>query len=106
MRLKGVEKDWLVTLVLKALFSLPMRQHFIFKGGTSLSKAWKLIERFSEDIGIALAPEAFGRDYRKAPSNSYVKTLKKDGCAYTPHIVKDALRELLADICDPAVLVT
>ncbi|HEX9514125.1 MAG TPA: nucleotidyl transferase AbiEii/AbiGii toxin family protein [Puia sp.] len=106
MSLKAVEKDWWVTLVLKALFSLPMRQHFIFKGGTSLSKAWKLIERFSEDIDIALAPEAFGRDYRKAPSNSYVKTLKKEGCAYTTNIIKDALQEQLAAMGVPAGLIT
>jgi predicted nucleotidyltransferase component of viral defense system len=44
MSVKAVEKDWWVTLVLKALFSLPMAQHFIFKGGTSLSKGWGLIE--------------------------------------------------------------
>src|SRR5258708_33146311 len=88
MSLKAIEKDWWVTLVLKALFSLPMRQHFIFKGGTSLSKAWKLIERFSEDIDIALSPEAFGREYRQTPSHSYVKTLKKEGCVYTSNVIK------------------
>ena len=106
MSLKAVEKDWWVTLVLKALFSLPMREHFIFKGGTSLSKAWKLIERFSEDIDIALAPEAFGREYRKAPSNSYIKTLKKEGCAYTTNIIKNALQGQLAAMGVPAGLIT
>ena len=49
---KAIEKDWWVTLVLKALFTLPRGSHFIFKGGTSLSKAWKIIERFSEDIDM------------------------------------------------------
>lgn len=105
MSLKAVEKDWWVTLILKALFSLPMRQHFIFKGGTSLSKVWKLIERFSEDIDIALAPEAFGREYRKAPSHSYVKTLKKEGCAYTTSVIKGALHEQLATMGVPADLI-
>lgn len=106
MSLKAIEKDWWVTLVLKALFSLPMREHFIFKGGTSLSKAWKLIERFSEDIDIALAPEAFGREYRSTPSNSYVKTLKKEGCLYTSTVIKDALYAELVAIGVPTDLFT
>jgi len=48
---KAIEKDWWVTLTLKALFESPYAKFFIFKGGTSLSKGWKLIERFSEDNG-------------------------------------------------------
>ena len=52
---KAIEKDWWVTLTLKALFESPYAKFFIFKGGTSLSKGWKLIERFSEDIGIVQA---------------------------------------------------
>lgn len=50
-----VEKDFWVCLTLKLLFDLPdIRDHMIFKGGTSLSKAFNLIERFSEDIDISL----------------------------------------------------
>jgi hypothetical protein len=52
-----------------------------------------------------LAPEAFGREYRKAPSNSYVKTLKKEGCAYTTNIIKDALRDQLVTMGVPAGLI-
>ena len=50
----AIEKDWWVTLTLKAIFSLPFSNHIVFKGGTSLSKGWKLIERFSEDIDLAI----------------------------------------------------
>lgn len=106
MSVKSIEKDWWVTLVLKALFSLPMRQHFVFKGGTSLSKAWKLIERFSEDVDIALAPEAFGRKYERTPSHSYVKALKKEGCAYTSTVIKNALGEQLANMGIPPGMIT
>lgn len=60
---KAIEKDWWVTLSLKALFSSEYGRYCIFKGGTSLSKGWKLIQRFSEDIDIALDPEAFGMEY-------------------------------------------
>lgn len=53
----AVEKDWWVTMTLKAL---SMTRHYSlmsFKGGTSLSKGWNLINRFSEDIDIALRRE-------------------------------------------------
>lgn len=53
----AIEKDWWVTMVLKAL-SLTQYAHLMsFKGGTSLSKGWHLINRFSEDIDIALKRE-------------------------------------------------
>ncbi len=55
-----IEKDWWVTQVLKAVFSLPYAEHLSFKGGTSLSKCWHLIERFSEDIDIAINRDFLG----------------------------------------------
>lgn len=57
---KNLEKDWWVTQVLKAIFTLPYAEHLSFKGGTSLSKAWKVIARFSEDIDIAISREYLG----------------------------------------------
>ena len=52
-----IEKDWWVTAVLRSLFSLPYADILSFKGGTSLSKCYNLIERFSEDIDIAVNRE-------------------------------------------------
>lgn len=92
---KAIEKDWWVTLVLRALFETPQAKHFIFKGGTSLSKGWKLIERFSEDIDIALAPEAFGATYLFNPSHNQVKNLKRAGCIFTSTVIKKALQQQL-----------
>ncbi len=57
---QAIEKDLWVTLTLQALFSLPISEHLVFKGGTSLSKAWHLIERFSEDIDLALDSRLLG----------------------------------------------
>lgn len=57
-----------------------------------MSKGWKLIERFSEDIDIALDTIAFGREYKTNPSHTYVKTLKKEGCAFTSTVLLDALK--------------
>ena len=49
----AIEKDWWVTITLKALFQTDRREWLIFKGGTSLSKGFNIIERFSEDIDYA-----------------------------------------------------
>lgn len=50
-----VEKDFWVCWTMNYLFNYsPWRDHFVFKGGTSLSKGYGLIERFSEDIDIIL----------------------------------------------------
>lgn len=55
-----VEKDWWVTAVLMAILGTSCSKYVCFKGGTSLSKAWELIERFSEDVDLALSPAFFG----------------------------------------------
>jgi hypothetical protein len=50
-----VEKDFWVCWTLKELFRLPaIGEHLIFKGGTSLAKVFKVIERFSEDIDVSI----------------------------------------------------
>lgn len=49
-----LEKDYWVCLTLDALFSLPgIGEHLVFKGGTSLSKVFGLIDRFSEDVDLS-----------------------------------------------------
>lgn len=50
-----VEKDFWVTWILSKIFLDPfMSTHLVFKGGTSLSKVYGLIERFSEDIDLVM----------------------------------------------------
>lgn len=49
-----VEKDYWVTVALKALAQSEIGASIVFKGGTSLSKAYRLISRFSEDVDIAV----------------------------------------------------
>ncbi len=71
----AIEKDWLVTLALKACFSMLYSKKIVFKGGTSLSKGWNLIERFSEDIDLAVDRAFFGFD--GDISKSQIKNLRK-----------------------------
>ncbi len=47
-----LEKDVWVVWCLDALFSSPLGEHLVFKGGTSLSKAYGAIRRFSEDVDL------------------------------------------------------
>ena len=56
---QAIEKDLWVSTLLQLVFTLPIAQKLIFKGGTSLSKVWNLIERFSEDIDLAIDRSVF-----------------------------------------------
>lgn len=58
LRAAIVEKDYYVTEALR-IIAASAGDRVIFKGGTSLSKGWNLIQRFSEDIDIFLDPSAF-----------------------------------------------
>lgn len=82
----AIEKDWWVTAVLKALFQTSCKDAFSFKGGTSLSKGWNIIERLSEDIDVALDHSFFGmertnkfqRDNLCRKARAYIITTLKD----------------------------
>ena len=77
----AIEKDWWVTVALKALFQTDCRDSLIFKGGTSLSKGFNIIERFSEDIDLAISHSFFGiektnknqRDKLKKSARRYIQ---------------------------------
>ncbi len=67
-----VEKDYWVTFALKEIFTNEStRELAVFKGGTSLSKCFGIIERFSEDIDLVVIKEAGETD------NSLKRKLKK-----------------------------
>jgi hypothetical protein len=97
----SVEKDLWVCWTLRELFSLPhIGEHLTFKGGTSLSKAWKLIQRFSEDIDLVVDKEALGFGGEaapdKAPSNKQRKARVEALMAASRHWVQCALQPALA----------
>lgn len=56
----AVEKDWWVVQTLAIIFEMEVGNYLVFKGGTSLSKAWGLIDRFSEDVDLAVDRSFFG----------------------------------------------
>ena len=72
-----LEKDTWIVATLGVLFEAPFGRHLVFKGGTSLSKVWRAIRRFSEDIDITydirgLAPDlvAGGGEEALPPTHS------------------------------------
>jgi hypothetical protein len=71
-----IEKDYYVTEALRAIGAGAAADSIIFKGGTSLSKGWNLIQRFSEDIDIFLDPRAFQPPLRKRAIDRELKKLR------------------------------
>jgi hypothetical protein len=66
-----IEKDFWVTWTLRELFQLKgWGEHLTFKGGTSLSKAWDLIDRFSEDIDIVIDRDFLGFGGANSPEQA------------------------------------
>ena len=65
-----VEKDFWVCLVLDVLFNRRREEHprLLLKGGTSLSKAFGLINRFSEDIDLVVFRDALGFEGERDPT--------------------------------------
>jgi hypothetical protein len=91
----AIEKDWWVTLALNACFSLPYSEHIIFKGGTSLSKAWNLIERFSEDIDLALDRKFLG--FEGDISKTQIRKLRTKSCEFISTVFVEDLKKVFAE---------
>lgn len=73
----AIEKDWWVTVALHALFQCSCAPALIFKGGTSLSKGFNLIERFSEDIDLAIHRSFFGIDKTSKSQREKLRKLSR-----------------------------
>lgn len=98
-----IEKDFWVCWILEQLFMLPLKM--AFKGGTSLSKVYRLIHRFSEDVDITI-------DYRnvidaidlRKISRSKLKRLEKDLKEHLKDIVEKKIVPHLTERIESAVL--
>lgn len=89
-----IEKDWWVTAVLRAMFDLPYADHLSFKGGTSLSKCWHLIDRFSEDIDVAIDREYLG--FTGTLSKTQISDkLRRTACSFVRETMQHDLAEQL-----------
>jgi hypothetical protein len=93
-----IEKDFWVCWILKTLFSLPTSgSHLTFKGGTSLSKCYNVIKRFSEDVDVSIertfltSQESIEPDMKQG-TNENQRRLDR---------LKQACQEKIADVIIP-----
>ena len=82
---QAIEKDLWVTTFLQLIFSLPFADKLVFKGGTSLSKIWNVIERFSEDIDLAVDRELF--DLEGDLTVRQIKKLRKQSSLFVKETI-------------------
>ena len=73
-----VEKDYWITLILNRLSKSSHVNSVVFKGGTSLTKGYRLINRFSEDIDIALLDEKLTGNALKTKIRKIEKIITAD----------------------------
>jgi hypothetical protein len=78
----AMEKDFWVCWILGVVFHPPLLEGMVFKGGTSLSKVYSAINRFSEDVDLSLPREALGfsgaHDIQPGISNTQRRTLLEE----------------------------
>jgi len=86
-----IEKDWWVTATLESIFTCDLQDHFAFKGGTSLSKSWNLLHRFSEDIDIIIDKSLFGVKDGHDLSRSKRERLRDAAHAYIMNTIQPML---------------
>lgn len=95
----SVEKDFWVCWALRELFSLPfLKDALVFKGGTSLSKVWGLIDRFSEDIDLTI-----DRNVLEWHPAADLETLSRKKRDKELDALRDAVREVVREKIHPAL---
>ncbi|PWJ87637.1 nucleotidyltransferase AbiEii toxin of type IV toxin-antitoxin system [Mesorhizobium loti] len=98
-----LEKDVWVVWALATLYGSALGEHLVFKGGTSLSKAYQVIRRFSEDVDLtydirAIAPDLVGDDGEALPeTRSEEKRWSSEVRKRLPNWVEGSVQPIIAD---------
>jgi hypothetical protein len=102
-----IEKDFWVCWTLKQLFEHPkLSKQLIFKGGTSLSKVYGLISRFSEDVDLVLDWREVNQDQdpmaerSKRQQSKINETLNESAITYIAETMMPWLQEALGSHCE------
>jgi len=99
----AAEKDWWAVQTLAIIFSMECANALVFKGGTSLSKGWNLIQRFSEDIDLALDREFLG--FTGELSKQGIKKLRRKSFQFITEVFTEELKAKFAELDFKAVMV-
>lgn len=97
-----IEKDFWVTIVLQALFGSEIGEHLAFKGGTSLSKSWQLLNRFSEDVDIVISKKLFGYSDEEQYGKSERERMRDKANKYNRETVVPLLQKTILEHGIPA----
>ena len=97
-----LEKDIWVVATLRVLFEAPFAGHLVFKGGTSLSKAWRVIRRFSEDVDITYDIRAFAPDLVSGAGDEALPPTRSQEQRWT-RAIRARLAEWVRDQACPVV---
>lgn len=106
-----LEKDVWVVWALATLYGSALGEHLVFKGGTSLSKAYGVIRRFSEDVDLtydirAIAPDLVGDNGEALPkTRSEEKRWSSEVRKRLPEWVARAAQPVIADALAAQALV-
>lgn len=99
-----IEKDYWVVWTLERLFSLDdLKNHLTFKGGTSLSKVYGIIDRFSEDIDLSIERDFLGFNENKNPEKADSKKKQRAildalAAACSDYVQNKMLNDLRANV--------
>ncbi len=97
-----VEKDFWVCWLLRILFGLPdLADHLVFKGGTSLSKVFNAIERFSEDIDLSVSPTLLG--WEASDLDGFSRSKRGRELPKLEAACAEAVRERFAPLLESAI---
>ena len=97
-----LEKDIWVVATLGALFDAPFSRHLTFKGGTSLSKVWRAIRRFSEDLDVTYDIRAFAPDLVSGTGDEALPPTRSQEKRWT-RAIRTRLTEWVRDRARPVV---
>lgn len=99
-----LEKDTWIVWTLQKLFNSPFGNNLVFKGGTSLSKAYNIIDRFSEDLDITYDIRTIANDFTaeggilpatNSQARRWTKEIRKRLTKWVANVVKPFLEEAL-----------
>ena len=101
-RTQLLEKDIWVVATLAVLFEASFGRHLVFKGGTSLSKVWQAIRRFSEDIDITYDIRGFAPDLVVGGDEEAIPPTRSQERRWT-RAIRPRLAEWVRDTAGPLV---
>ena len=106
-RAEHLEKDIWICWVLQALFTMPGRLPMAFKGGTSLSKVYGAIRRFSEDVDVTIdyksldqSIDPFDAKISRTAREKYTELLRTKLAVHTKNVVRPHFENLVAQLAE------